>query len=324
MSRLRRIFTALALTRGALHAHEPPPDHEAEKDPRETETGASRASEIGLAVLLAVSGLFFFAFAVLLALSADTQLLGGMAGGGLAFLSASFILAGLRVAPRETDVEEREIGGQPEVLEEDEELLQGAAAGVSRRKLLLGAAGLAGTGATAAAAMPVTALGPSATVLNEAPWRDGRLLVEENGKPIKADDISVGSFITAFAEGVPRAQLGSPLMLVHLDPSTLELPEGREDWAPEGFLAFSKICTHSGCAVSIFRYPTYEPTAEEPALVCPCHYSTFDVRRGAEVILGPAGRALPQLPLRIRADRTVVAAGPLSGSVGPAWWGTDR
>ncbi|MEA2154116.1 MAG: ubiquinol-cytochrome c reductase iron-sulfur subunit, partial [Solirubrobacteraceae bacterium] len=94
-------------------------------------------------------------------------------------------------------------------------------------------------------------------------------------------------------------------------------------WAPEGLLAYSKICTHAGCAVSLFRHPLNEDTSGPPALVCPCHYSTFDVRRAAKVTLGPAGRPLPQLPLRVQAGR-LVAAGPLSGSVGPAWWGTDR
>ncbi|HEX8156546.1 MAG TPA: hypothetical protein VF526_04075, partial [Solirubrobacteraceae bacterium] len=72
------------------------------------------------------------------------------------------------------------------------------------------------------------------------------------------------------------------------------------------------------------RHPLHEPTSSPPALVCPCHYSTFDVRRGAQVMIGPAGRPLPQLPLRIDEQRHLVAAGPLAGSVGPAWWGTRR
>jgi len=32
----------------------------------------------------------------------------------------------------------------------------------------------------------------------------------------------------------------------------------------------------------------------KPALVCPCHYSTFDPATGGTVIFGPAGRKLPQ------------------------------
>ena len=55
--------------------------------------------------------------------------------------------------------------------------------------------------------------------------------------------------------------------------------------------------------------------------MCPCHYSTFDPARGAAVEFGPAGRPLPQLPLAIGPGRKLLAAGPLSGPVGPAWWG---
>jgi heme/copper-type cytochrome/quinol oxidase subunit 2 len=53
-------------------------------------------------------------------------------------------------------------------------------------------------------------------------------------------------------------------------------------------------------------------------------YSTFDVRQAAKPVFGPAARALAQLPLAIGADGTLVAAGPLSGSVGPAWWSVKR
>jgi ubiquinol-cytochrome c reductase iron-sulfur subunit len=58
-----------------------------------------------------------------------------------------------------------------------------------------------------------------------------------------------------------------------------------------------------------------------PALVCPCHYSTFDVLDGGSVEFGPAGRPLPQLPLTIDAAGVLRATGPMSGPVGPSWWG---
>ena len=76
--------------------------------------------------------------------------------------------------------------------------------------------------------------------------------------------------------------------------------------------------------MTLFRYPAREQTSRSPALVCPCHYSTFDVRRAADPVFGPAARPLPQLPLVVAADGGLVAAGPLSGSVGPAWWGVRR
>ena len=71
---------------------------------------------------------------------------------------------------------------------------------------------------------------------------------------------------------------------------------GRADWAPDGLIAYSKVCTHAGCPVGLYE-------AEHHQLLCPCHQSAFDVLDGAEPVFGPAGRALPQLPLRDRRRR---------------------
>ena len=99
------------------------------------------------------------------------------------------------------------------------------------------------------------------------------------------------------------------------------LPQDRRGWAPGGILAYSKICTHAGCAIALYRKPTFPPVEPGPALVCPCHYSTFDVANGGGVLFGPAGRPLPQLPLAIDASGGLRAAGNFSGPVGPSWWG---
>lgn len=324
MRTLWRALLAFALARGVLRAGRPRPEEDDGVDPSRYEVGAAPWAERTLAGLLALAGLAFAAFAVLIARSADTQLLGISAGLGFTCVAAALIVAGLRVVPQETAVEERPDRGSPEVVAEDERLIAAAADGVSRRGLIVGAAGVAGTGALAAAAVPLTAIGPSARVLDEAPWKAGTPIVDEEDRPVTAALLEVGSFVTAFPKGADKRELGSPIVVLRIEPATLRLPAERRGWAPEGILAFSKICTHAGCAVSLFRYPVYEETSSPPALVCPCHYSTFDVRRAAKVVQGPAGRALPQLPLRIAADGSLVAAGPLSGSVGPAWWGTQR
>jgi ubiquinol-cytochrome c reductase iron-sulfur subunit len=112
--------------------------------------------------------------------------------------------------------------------------------------------------------------------------------------------------------------------VVRIDPALLRLPAGRRGWAPRGIVAYSKICTHAGCAVAMLRYPLLEAHSASPALVCPCHYSTFDVATGGTVLFGPAGRPLPQLPIAIARDGTLRAAGSLSGDVGPAWFGINR
>ena len=99
------------------------------------------------------------------------------------------------------------------------------------------------------------------------------------------------------ADLVPRARAGATR-------PSCACPARRAGWAPRGIVAYSKICTHAGCAVSLFRSPL-SPTTESggPALVCPCHYSTFDVLDGGSVEFGPAGRPLPQLPLTDRRRR---------------------
>jgi len=338
MSRLLRIMLmAWGLIRGlaraprdAARARTPslpdwaPDSADADADPTRRETGAPAWAELTMAALLFSAGVLFAAFAVLVAAHPDTQLLGLTAGGGLVLLAGALILAGNRVLPQETAVEDR-----PRLVDpEQERALQAegrsAAEGVSRRKLIIGAAGVAGTGLAAAAALPVTALGPGPSALKDSPWRASVALVDEQGTPVNADEIVLGAFLTAFPAGADTRQLAAPVVVVRVDPSTLALPAGRQGWAPEGLLAYSKICTHASCAVSLFRYPLYERRSSGPALVCPCHYSTFDVRRGAKVVFGPAGRPLPQLPLRLDAKRDLVADGPLSGSVGPAWFGTDR
>jgi ubiquinol-cytochrome c reductase iron-sulfur subunit len=155
----------------------------------------------------------------------------------------------------------------------------------------------------------------------ETPWRRGRQLVGEDGRPLHADEIEEGGFYTAYAAHAPREQLGSPLVVVRLPLSELKLPSGRARWAPEGIVAYSKICTHAGCAINLYRYPLYPEAEPRPALVCPCHYSTFDPATGGTVMFGPAGRALPQLPLAVDGGGLLRAAGNFSGPVGPSWSG---
>jgi ubiquinol-cytochrome c reductase iron-sulfur subunit len=193
--------------------------------------------------------------------------------------------------------------------------------GITRRRLLGAAGGAAALGLGAAAAAPLASLGPRVgDSLRESPWRDGTPLVDENGRAVIADDLTVGGFLTAFAAGSDKDDLASSLVVVRVRPEELELPPERADWAPEGLLAFSKICTHAQCAISLFRYPLYPERSPGPALVCPCHYSTFDVLKGGERVFGPAVRPLPQLPLKIQGGR-LLAAGPLSGAVGASWGG---
>jgi ubiquinol-cytochrome c reductase iron-sulfur subunit len=324
-----RLAERLALLLGAARAvggrGEASAPDEADADPRRRELPHDRAAELAVAVLLVLGGLLAAAFGVLVVAHPQTQLLGGVLAAGLACLGAALALASRRVVVQEVDVEER----HPPAPEEDARLagaLREGAEGISRRRVLIGAAGVAGCGLAAAVALPVTGLGPAlGDAPNRTPWRRGKRLVDaRTSEPIGADDLEIGSFQSAMPEGATTDELGAPVVVVRVDPRTLRLPPERRDWAPEGFVAYSQICTHAACAVTLFRYPVYEDTSKPPALVCPCHYSTFDVLRAADPVFGPAVRPLAQLPLAIAADRTLVAAGPLSGSVGPSYWGVRQ
>jgi ubiquinol-cytochrome c reductase iron-sulfur subunit len=86
-------------------------------------------------------------------------------------------------------------------------------------------------------------------------------------------------------------------------------------------VAYSKICTHAGCAISLYRAPLFQPDEPPPALVCPCHYSTFDPADGGTVVFGPAGRKLPMLPVFVDRRGHLRAKGNFDEAVGPSWWG---
>jgi ubiquinol-cytochrome c reductase iron-sulfur subunit len=285
-----------------------------------------RGAEVAVLVLLVLATLSAAAFPVLYAISdvpRRTQFLGLSLGLALAFLSAACIVVARRLVVPEQNEEEYKPPAHVAEQEEIERLVDESGDRFTRKRLLIVGAGAAGTALTAAVLTPAVSLGPflDVTPFTETPWRRGRRLVDEVGRVYRLDEIEPETFYTAYPEGAYREDLGAPLVLVRLPPSELHLPRGRERWAPDGIVAYSKICTHAGCAVALYRKPTFPEVQPRPALVCPCHYSTFDPADGGSVIFGPAGRPLPQLPLMIGAGGELRAGGNFSGPVGPSWWG---
>jgi ubiquinol-cytochrome c reductase iron-sulfur subunit len=255
----------------------------------------------------------------------DTQLQGATIAGALGLAGAALAVASKRVVPQERAIEERPRLAHPEALPPVRRTLRTAGEGVSRRGLITAAGAAAGTSIAAALAVPVASLGPAVGESpSQTPWRRGRRLVDAGHQPLRPEDVPRGGFVTAFPEGADTRELGSPVVLVHEDPAALRLPPERRDWAPDGIMAFSKICTHAGCAIALYRSPNYEPTSEPPGLACPCHYSVFDTRTGGTVVAGPAARGLPQLPLTVDAAGELRAAGGFSEPIGPSWWGVRR
>jgi Rieske Fe-S protein len=88
------------------------------------------------------------------------------------------------------------------------------------------------------------------------------------------------------------------VMLVRLDAEKLSAETKAR--AADGVVAYTAICTHTGCEVT-------EWVPEEHLLYCPCHASKFDPADAAKVMDGPAPRALPALPLEMVDGKLVVA-----------------
>ena len=96
------------------------------------------------------------------------------------------------------------------------------------------------------------------------------------------------------------------VLLVRLDPSRLNSDTRAR--AAEGIVGYSAVCTHTGCDAW-----DWQPAAG--VVKCPCHFSEFDLKNGAQVLNGPAPRRLPALPLRI-VDGVPVVGGVFIGRPG--------
>jgi ubiquinol-cytochrome c reductase iron-sulfur subunit len=319
MKRLLRWLLWLVVLGRSLRR--PPPEG---PDERIVESGPARPrAELGVVALLLASAGAGVLAVVAYGLDWSTQAFGGALAAALVLFAAALVVAAKTFIPDEQLDDEYPPVAHPDEQGELAQLVRESGDRITRKRLLGGAVGIAGGALGAALVVPAVSLGPvfDTSQLNESPWRRGVGLLDDKGRPWRADDIEDGTFYTALPAGADPKAIGSPVILVRIDPSQLELPAGRERWAPEGILAYSKICTHAGCAVALYRNPLFDETEPGRALVCPCHYSTFDPRTGGTVLFGPAGRPLPQLPLMIGADRRLVAAGDFSGPPGPAWWG---
>jgi ubiquinol-cytochrome c reductase iron-sulfur subunit len=143
-------------------------------------------------------------------------------------------------------------------------------------------------------------------------WKAGTRLVTPDGTALRVDDVAVGGVETVFPEG-HLTSYESATLLLRLPPEIAVKAE-RGDLLRDGNIAYSKICTHAGCPVALYRKFSYE-------LYCPCHQSVFDVVNGAQPVSGPATRALPQLALDVDADGYLVARGDFDAPVGPDSWG---
>jgi ubiquinol-cytochrome c reductase iron-sulfur subunit len=326
---VKRLFLALlAVINGLRRRREREPPRPGGREPIVPAGPSSPRAELAVAILLFAAALFAVGFIVVYAIDSlgnRTQLQGITLGGALALMAAALITAGKHLVVEEEVEQEYHDPAHPEEQERIEQIVEESGSRLTRKKLLITAGGAAGAAVGLAAITPALTLGPllDTDELRNTPWKRGLRLIGEDGKPLFADQVEEETFYTAFPEHAKRDLIGAPVVVVRLPPAQLRLPPERAQWAPLGIVAFSKVCTHAGCAIALYRKPTFTPTQPRPALVCPCHYSTFDPARGGEVIFGPAGRPLPQLPLAVGGDGILRAGGNFSGQVGPAY-GTVR
>ncbi len=277
------------------------------------EQGVERRAERRVAASFAVTIVAALGLAVVYKRGGQPQLEGlllALALGGLGF---GFAIWGEHLLPSGGEEQQREeLATSDEELEAFDQELDRAGV-MHRRKFLRRMLGAAAAALGAAAVFPIRSLGPSpGRSLERTSWKAGTRVVDEEGRVVRPEGVPVGSLITVFPEGHADSA-DSQTVLVRVEEGELKHGPGREDWAPEGLIAYSKICTHAACPVGLYQADTHQ-------LLCPCHQSAFDVLDGAKPVFGPAKRPLPQLPLEIGPDGVLQARGDFPVPVGPAYW----
>lgn len=249
-----------------------------------------------------------------------TPLLGLFMALALGGIGAGAVLWAKLVMVNQETVEERHPFGSPpqERAAAAKALKQGLAeTGLPRRKLLRNSLLL---GAGSLALLPLPFLGflgrfqHKERDLSRTSWGAGVRLIRQNGTPVRLGDLEIGGVESVFPDvehGTQKAD--SPALLIRMRPEELMLEGEHQEWAYQGHVVYSSICTHLGCPVKLYEKQTHH-------LLCPCHQSTFDASIGAQVIFGPSARALPQLAISVDDEGYFVAQGDFAEPIGPSYW----
>ncbi len=308
-----------------------------------------RRAERVVAFWFTLSALGTFAF-VVVDLIGDTHkqyytpLLGTFLGIAVGGLGIGMIQWAKRLMGDEEAVQEREPHySPPEEVEATERVFAKGVetSGIIKRPIIRRTLLLAGGALGLIGVVPLVNLGPQPgrkpKAFGETSWRktkpttsisgksvQGIRMIDQTGRPIKLGDLAAGGLLTVFpalnpAPGDPNryeepsleVKGDSTVLLIRLRPGELKGRNANGTYFDH--IAFSKICTHAGCPVSLYEQQTHH-------LLCPCHQSIFDVTDGGRPIFGPAARPLPQLAITVDDEGYFIAKGDFTEPVGPTYW----
>ncbi|HJQ45176.1 MAG TPA: ubiquinol-cytochrome c reductase iron-sulfur subunit [Amycolatopsis sp.] len=280
-----------------------------------------------------------------------TPMLGITLGICVIALGAGIILYTKRFIPHETAVQQRSDNAGEGSAEVDRKTIvahledAGVRSTIGRRSLVKRSVGFAGGAmGLGLVALPVASFIKSPwkepnpyDTLWDTPWMkrypgETVYMRVNTGDPhevrlVRPEDLDAGALETVFPfresernnpEELAAVFLRSdtPVMLIRLRPEDavrVVKRKGQEDFNFGEYYAYTKVCSHVGCPVSLYEQRTNR-------LLCPCHQSQFDVLEYCKPIFGPATRALAQLPITVNDEGYMVARGDFVEPVGPAFW----
>lgn len=272
----------------------------------------TRAAPVGW--LLLASVLASIGLGVVYVRGGHPQLEGALLAVALGGIGIALILWAQRFLPAGPHTEDRPLmRAADEQQRSAEETFERGLAPIERRRFLVRLLGASAAAFAAVVLFPIRSLGPRpGRALLATAWRRGSRVALKDGTLVRAADLAPGTMVVGFPEN-DLAAADSQIALVRAEPGALQLAPEAAAGAPDGLVAYSRICTHAGCPVGLYEAETHE-------LFCPCHQSVFDVTRGARPTGGPATRPLPQLPIEVDEQGYLRALGDFTEAVGPDFW----
>ena len=211
-----------------------------------------RAERI-IAAIFVVAMVFFALFGAAYWQNSNPWVLGGTIGAGMFFLGFGLTAWGKYLMPQGPFVEERhKLASTPDERDSMSAALVERSAVVVKRRRLLGGLFAAGAGIFGIVALfpLLRSLGPvPANSLEVTDWRDGTVLVDSNGRPVRKNTLVVGGIMTVYPRATVNTRTGEitengqaidQTVLIRVSDQPFTTVPGRENWTPDGYVAYSK------------------------------------------------------------------------------------